>query len=131
MLSKIIASFGLLKKRLQQRWHYYEAVEVTDLPSKLEQNKMYLLGKRGEPFQVAYKCPYADCRQIIYVDVHASLDPRWRLRIHRWWKKGTISLDPSIRGMQSFCKYQCHYWIRRGRFVRCRDFLVANATRVD
>jgi hypothetical protein len=88
-----------------------ETAFVSELPSELRTDTVYVITEDGEPWSVAMICP-CGCREVLYMSLLDG-SPCWALSTHR---NGTSSLAPSVwrtRGCRS------HFFLRRGRIVWC------------
>ena len=107
----MIAAFRRLA-HAAQRWLFgsdlLRAVQVDELPDRLEGGTLYILGEGHHRWSVALQCP-CRCRAIIQLNLLAEAEPRWNLALHR---DETVTLYPSI-WRQKGCR--SHFFIRRGK----------------
>lgn len=90
----------------------YGTIQVEELPSKLRQKTVYLVGEGRHKWIAAMICP-CGCGGIIQLNLMPRERPRWELTEH---SEGTVSLHPSIRRIRG-CK--AHFWLKRGNVIWC------------
>jgi hypothetical protein len=88
-----------------------ETAFVTELPSELRSDTVYVITDDGEPWSAGMLCP-CGCREVLYMSLLDG-SPSWSLSTHR---NGTASLSPSVWRTQG-CR--SHFFLRRGRIDWC------------
>ena len=96
--------------------HIYKTEWVEDLPDLPEKKKIYVVGGRNFPFNIAIPCPRATCQQVIQLDIsdQVAKSKEWKVNEEA---DGSVSLSPSVHVTQLPCR--CHYWLRNGRIIWC------------
>lgn len=85
---------------------------VEELPDRLDEHTVYVVGENGFVWQVAMMCP-CGCRKTLHLPVLENTNPRWRYVIH---EDNTVSLNPSV-WRRVGC--QSHFHLRRGVILWC------------
>lgn len=90
----------------------YTVVVVSDLPDKVESQKLYAVGEVGQYWLAALRCP-CGCGDVIQLPMLAGQRPRWTLV-----EKGMRfpDLSPSIDRTVG-CR--SHFWLRKGKIHWC------------
>jgi hypothetical protein len=91
----------------------YRIAYVDDLPSKLKQRCVYVVGEAGYHWYAAFRCP-DQCGELIHLSLLLDDRPRWTITQH---SDGSCSMHPSILRTRG-CK--CHFVLRRGRVIWCK-----------
>lgn len=102
-----------LKHRLValRRWlRPLTAATVEDLPDRLRENKVYLVGDEGFVWQAAFSCP-CGCGESIQLSLLERDRPRWRAHVDQ---AGRVTLAPSI-WRQKGCR--SHFFVRNGKII--------------
>jgi hypothetical protein len=83
-----------------------------DLPDKLDENIIYILGEGKYLWSVVMLCP-CGCCEVLHMSLHQEGRPQWKLKRHFG---GTVSLTPSINR-----KVGCrsHFFFKKGRVIWC------------
>lgn len=98
----------------------YRTKTVEELPERLDDSTLYLVGEGEHLWVAAMVCP-CGCEQVIQLNLIQPRRPLWRIVRH---SDGTVTLHPSVWrtvGCQS------HFWFRSGRVEWCLEFAL-NAT---
>jgi hypothetical protein len=90
--------------------HKYTQVIVADIPSILDNNKVYVVGVKGNYWLAVMKCP-CGCGDTLHMNLIDSHRPCWKLAIS---KDHTISFKPSL-WRKSGCR--SHFFIRNGEVI--------------
>ncbi|EIJ80117.1 hypothetical protein PB1_07147 [Bacillus methanolicus PB1] len=91
----------------------YRTVFMEELPDRLEEHVIYILGEGEYTWSAAIICP-CGCREILHMSLHKEGRPRWELTRH---SDGTVSLTPSV-WRKIGC--QSHFFFERGRIRWCK-----------
>lgn len=89
----------------------YIAVVCDDLPDKIGEKKLFLVGESGHFWQAAMRCP-CGCRDLIQLSLTPNSRPRWTV-------SGAIdrpTLSPSV-DRQLRCR--SHYFLKNGAIKWC------------
>jgi hypothetical protein len=109
-----IARLNRLFRFILDDRHYFIGMSVEDVPDKLEENVVYLIGDTSAPWAAAFVCP-CGCKEVISLSLIPDDKPRWKARM-QW--NGSATLYPSVwrtRGCRS------HFFVRRGRVLWVSD----------
>nr|BAN09973.1 conserved hypothetical protein [Mesorhizobium loti NZP2037] len=111
--------FRSLGDRLLPR---YRAVFVDDLPDRLKERRIYLVGEDRDSWQAAMICP-CGCRARIQLSLVPRDKPSWKAEVGC---AGVVTLKPSIWRVKD-CR--AHFFVRAGRIVWARDSGIAQPPR--
>jgi hypothetical protein len=95
---------------------------VDDLPEKIKNKTIYIVGSKEHPWLIAFNCP-CDCKNLIQLNLLKEADPCWTFRVN---KKGKIDILPSVwrtKGCES------HFFVRKSKIDWVGNFK-ANKTSV-
>lgn len=70
----------------------YRAINCEDLPDKLEERVLYILGRAPYEWSLGMRCP-CGCKATIQLNLLKQASPCWELQRH---KDGKISVFPSV-----------------------------------
>lgn len=87
----------------------FKVITIEDLPEKLLNKTIYIVGNKNEPWSIAFNCP-CGCKDIIHLNLIKDAHPRWKFKV----SEDRINITPSIWRI-SGCK--SHFLIRNGKTV--------------
>lgn len=87
----------------------FKLLFLDDLPEKLFDRTIYIIGTLEEPWLLAFYCP-CGCKKIIKLNLIKGTYPRWNFKV----SKGKINIVPSVWGI-SGCK--SHFVIRKSKVI--------------
>lgn len=91
----------------------YKFLYVFDLPENVRDKTIYIVGDKGCPWLIAFKCP-CGCQTLIQLNLLKEATPCWSFKV----KKREIDISPSILRTQG-CEshFVVHknkvYWVGR------------------
>ena len=85
----------------------YITQHIVDLPEKIENGNIYVVGENGYNWLAVFKCP-CGCNQVIQLNLLKDADPNWSIK---YQSEGIISISPSV-SRKVGCK--SHFFITRG-----------------
>ena len=88
----------------------YKTEWCEDLPERVSNNRIYIVGGREFAYQTVMRCP-CGCRGLIYVTVAEDSKSSWSLIAHA---DRTVSIYPSIWRTVA-CR--SHFSLRHGRVI--------------
>lgn len=103
----------LLCNKFNKKELVYKTILSEELPDKLNNDTIYILGQGTYYWSAAMLCP-CGCGQILQMSLHKEGRPRWEITINN---NGTISLFPSIKRM---CGCKSHFFFQKGRIKWCK-----------
>lgn len=106
----------IVQSWLFRRLYPFAAINVSELPDKLNTRSLYLVGENEHLWFAAMLCP-CGCGATLHLNMLSDTCPRWKLTEHR---DGTVSLHPSVWRLKD-CR--SHFFLRRGRIDWCEDLL--------
>lgn len=86
----------------------YKFMYVDDLPERVKDETIYIIGSTVKPWLLAFKCP-CGCHSIIQLNLLKDADPCWKYKIN---KKKQINVFPSV-WRTTGCK--SHFIIKNGK----------------
>lgn len=96
------------------RWRIVTVVDAADeIPAKLPRNGAVMVGSIDHPKWLAFDCPCRTGHRIM-VTLEAAHTPRWNIKSGK-----KLSVWPSVDYRDR--NMRCHYIIRNGRIVWCRN----------
>lgn len=101
IVKKIVAKFVAWLKP-EYKYAYSE-----DLPEKVDNHVIYIIGDSKEPWLIAFICP-CGCGELINLNLLKDADPCWKYSI----SKNKISILPSV-WRTTGCK--SHFYLRKGK----------------
>jgi hypothetical protein len=84
---------------------------VDDIPKKVRDKSIYIIGMRDEPWSILFTCP-CGCKSEIMLNALAEGKPRWRYNV----ADDKVSISPSINRIVG-CK--SHFVVRKGEIKWC------------
>lgn len=90
----------------------YRAEHFAELPEKLRDRRLYIIGDGLAPWAAAMLCP-CGCGNVIQLSLLDADSPRWQLSVDR---KGLPTLSPSVHRTKG-CR--SHFFLRAGQIVWC------------
>jgi hypothetical protein len=87
--------------------HDYLAEHVIDIPDKIENKTIYVVGENGYDWLATFRCP-CGCNSLIQLSLLKETDPSWSITHHG---KKVISISPSVNRVIG-CK--SHFFITKG-----------------
>lgn len=109
LIEKVVESV----RRLWRFWFYRKyvlCIFVAEIPDRLNERRIYLIGDDSEPWSAALLCP-CRCGAVIQLSLLSSDSPTWRLSID---DVGLPTLSPSI-WRTTGCR--SHFYLRSGLIV--------------
>lgn len=94
-------------------------LRVEELPDRLCESAIYVVGEGVHLWSVAMLCP-CGCGSTLQMSVMPEGRPRWRVDMH---EDGTASLHPSV-WRRTGCR--SHFFVRRGHIRWCTDEATLN-----
>jgi hypothetical protein len=88
----------------------YTQISVAEIPSKLDESKIYIIGNKGQYWLALMKCP-CGCGDTLHMNLLPSHRPCWKFVID---KNNTVSFKPSL-WRKAGC--QSHFFIQNGEVV--------------
>ena len=108
--------FGLIWEWLRgwfrRRPAVFTAVNVEELPDRLDAATIYIAGEGEHRWFAAMLCP-CGCGEILHMNLQEHTRPRWSVVCH---SDETISLSPSV-WRRVGCR--SHFFFRQGQVVWC------------
>jgi len=92
-------------------WNKYKVRFMEDLPEHPVRRIIYVIGTKGNPWLLYFKCP-CGCKKGIYLNLMQEEPPRWRFLLQR----NKINIAPSVHLLKG-CK--SHFWVKKGRVIWC------------
>lgn len=89
-------------------WIVYRAEHVADLPDRLKQDRVYVIGEDGYDWSAAMLCP-GGCGKTLEMNLLPDAKPVWRFSKDAG---GIVSLHPSV-WLKTGCA--CHFVLKQGR----------------
>ncbi len=86
----------------------FTAVQVDDIPDKLESGKVYLVGENNHFWSAALKCPGGG-GNVLEINLVPDTRPLWRVTEN---SRGLVTVEPSIWRRRD-C--ECHFRITDGK----------------
>lgn len=90
-------------------------VRVSELPERLDQKSVYLVGENEYLWYVAFVCP-CGCGETLQLSCLKDARPRWTATVH---PDGSVSLQPSVARVKG-CR--SHFFLRHGLIQWCKDY---------
>lgn len=97
----------ICRLRITRRPHPLRVIRVSDLPTKIDKRKVYLVGDSDNIWSVAFTCP-CGCRDIVYLNALKEVRPCWVVAVHR---DQSVTITPSVWRTEG-CR--SHFFIRKG-----------------
>jgi hypothetical protein len=88
------------------------AIRVEDVPDKINQNLVYVVGNKNNPWLVVMSCP-CGCKAKIHMSLIPEDYPTWQIEQYR---NCTITLKPSVWRTQG-CR--SHFFLHKGMIDWC------------
>ena len=85
----------------------FTSVAVEDIPSRLEQDRVYLAGGSNNYWMAAMLCP-CGCGDTLHLNLLNSHRPHWKVNVHT---DNSVSFHPSL-WRKTRCK--SHFFLKRG-----------------
>lgn len=92
----------------------YRTEHFAELPEKLQNDRLYVIGNESFPWAVVMLCP-CGCGAVIQLSLLETDSPRWRLAVDR---KDLATLSPSVHRTKG-CK--SHFFLRAGQIAWCDE----------
>lgn len=86
----------------------HKFVYVDDLPEKVNDKTIYIVGNSKQPWLLAFTCP-CGCQNIIQLNLLKDADPCWKYKVT---KKNKINISPSV-WRTTGCK--SHFFVRKSK----------------
>jgi hypothetical protein len=106
----------IINKFIKRSPSEYRFIYVEELPNKVNDKMIYIIGNIDQPWLIALNCP-CGCQSLIQLNLLKEGDPRWKFRIT---KKGKINISPSIWKING-CK--SHFLIYRSKIEFLRKYI--------
>ncbi len=81
---------------------------VEDLPEKINDNIIYIVGENGFYWMLGFNCP-CGCKDIIHLSLLQDTSPKWNFKLN---KNDSLSISPSIWRKMG-CK--SHFFIKNSK----------------
>jgi hypothetical protein len=107
MLDRLWHFLLSLLERTGIRHATYRGQHVTDLPDKLKQRVVYVVGEDGHDWSAAMLCP-GGCGKTLEMNLLPDAHPAWTITEQ---PNGLVSLRPSV-WLKTGCG--CHFVLRNG-----------------
>lgn len=88
--------------------HEYRFAFVEEIPLRIKDNNIYIVGVVNQPWLLAFKCP-CGCQSLIQLNLLTNAEPCWDFWIN---KKNKISISPSVWRTVG-CK--SHFFVKKGK----------------
>ena len=92
-----------------QRETLYSVSFVEDLPEKISEKKLYVIGEKENYWLVVMICP-CGCNSTLYMNLLEEYYPFWKYKV----EDGKISLSPSVDRIVG-CK--SHFHLTKGKII--------------
>lgn len=90
----------------------YEHRFIDEIPDRIYDRVVYLIGHQGYYWQAVMICP-CGCKELLYMNLIEDYDPHWKYRVHG----ELISLSPSVDRIVG-CK--SHFYLTKGKIHWCQ-----------
>lgn len=87
---------------------YYQTIFTEDLPSVVEKKRIYVIGTKEYPWQIAFLCP-CGCKELIQLSLLRDTKPCWKFKLTN---NREITLYPSV-WRKIGCK--SHFHVEKGK----------------
>lgn len=111
MIKKRITRFLLTALRRLGLIPPYRGIRVDDVPEKVEDGVLYLIGESGQSWQAAFRCP-CGCNETIQLPLTQDAHPRWVLQ-------GALSHPTLAPSVHRTVGCRSHFFLRKGHIVWC------------
>jgi len=103
-----------VRDRLKRGRPQFHVTNVDDMPERLNDGMVYVVGSRQNPWAAVFLCP-SGCGARVELNLLGEVSPAWRVVRH---PDNTASIWPSVHR-----KVGCrsHFWIERGYVVHAYD----------
>jgi hypothetical protein len=98
----------VLRKIAWEKQSIYKIEALPELPIKIDDKTIYIVGEHKHPWLLAFNCP-CGCKSLIQLNLLKEADPCWHFMITN---KKKINIYPSVRKING-CK--SHFVIRKGK----------------
>ena len=96
-----------------ERRSLYRVTQVEDLPDRLANRTLYVVGEPSYPLHASMACPRRRCPTVLNMNLAPDERPQWSLKADA---KGRPTLAPSVWERTS-CG--CHFFLRDGKVEWC------------
>ena len=101
-----------IRSWFRKRQPVFRFLEVEEVPEKMNDSIVYLVGEKGHIWFAAMKCP-GGCNTVIELNLVRTSRPCWTIEKH---PDRTLTIHPSILRIRG-C--HCHFWLRNGQITWC------------